>query len=61
MPYLGRTPDLPAWWLFCDPVEDPWRDDPRFERMIAKLGFAAEHQVARATLARMLRERSANS
>jgi tetratricopeptide (TPR) repeat protein len=59
LPFLERTPYMPAWWLFWDPMWDAWRDDPRFLQLITKLGRAAEYQVARATLARMLAEKPA--
>jgi hypothetical protein len=35
---------------------DPWREDPRFEQLMAHLGRAEEYKVARATLARMQQE-----
>ena len=38
---------------------DPWRDDPRFQQLMVKLGCVAEYKVARETLARMLKEQAA--
>ena len=38
-------------------IWDDVRDDPRFHRLLAKLGCAAEYRVGRETLARLLKER----
>ena len=58
LPYLERTPHMPRRRLFWDPMWDQWRDDPRFQQLMVKLGCAAEYKVARETLARMLKEQA---
>ncbi len=57
-PLLEKCP--PIFWqqIYWDPVFDPVRETPRFRQMLEKLGCAAEYQVARATLARLLKEAS---
>ena len=54
LPFLERTPVLPAIWLFWDAMWDPWREDPRFAVLIAKLGRTEDYGVARETVARMI-------
>jgi TolB-like protein/tetratricopeptide (TPR) repeat protein len=58
-PLLEKCP--PIFWqqIYWDPVFDPVRATPRFRQMLEKLGCAAEYQVARATLARLLKEAGA--
>jgi len=53
MPYLERTPRGIQSLFFWNPVWDRWRDDPRFLRLMEKIGCMEEYKVARATLARM--------
>ena len=56
MPYLERTPPGVNSIYFWNPIWDRWRDDPRFLRLMEKLGCMAEYKVARATLKRMQQE-----
>ena len=56
LPSLEHTPPLTRRLFFGDALFDPWRDDPRFQQLLVKLNCAAEHQVARETLTRMLKE-----
>jgi len=59
LPSLEHTPPITRRLLFWDAMFDPWRDDPRFQQLLVKLNCAAEYQVARQTLTRMLKEREA--
>jgi hypothetical protein len=59
LPSLEHTPPLTRRLLFWDALFDPWRDDPRFQKLLVNLNCAAEYQVARETLTRMLKEREA--
>ena len=59
LPSLEHTPPITRRLLFWDALFDPWRDDPRFQQLLVKLNCAAEYQVARETLTRMLKEREA--
>ncbi len=54
-PYLERTPVAQQAVFYWNPVWDRWREDPRFQRLLEKLGRANEYGVARETLARLLR------
>lgn len=54
LPFLERTPSSVRRRLYWDPIWDPWRDDPRFQQLMVKLGCVEEYKLARATLARML-------
>ena len=56
LPFLERTSGAMKTDLYWDPMWDPWRDDPRFPQLMAKLNCAEQYKIARATLARMLRE-----
>ena len=58
-PYLERTPPGMCEIFFWNPMWDRWRDDPRFLGLLEKLGCMTEYKVARATLARMLKEQAA--
>jgi tetratricopeptide (TPR) repeat protein len=58
-PYLERTPKGIVSLFFWNPIWDRWRDDPRFQRLMEKIGCMAEYKVARETLARMLKEQEA--
>jgi serine/threonine-protein kinase len=53
IPYLERAGVMSRRNLFWDPLFDPFRNDPRFAQLMAKLGWAAEYKVARETLARL--------
>lgn len=59
LPYLERSGLMTQWSLFWAPMWDPFRDDPRFLQLLAKLGCAEEYKIARETLARMLKEQAA--
>jgi tetratricopeptide (TPR) repeat protein len=58
LPYLERTPVVLFRSLYWEEMWAPWRDDPRFRQLLAKLGCAAEYAIARASLARLPEERS---
>jgi len=55
-PLLEKIPTIFWQQLYWEPVFDHVRDTPRFHQLLEKLGCAAEYQVARETLARMLKE-----
>ena len=59
LPFLERTPTVSLPALVWDPMWDPWRSDPRFEKLFEKLNFTEPYKVGRATLARMLAEQAA--
>ena len=59
LPLLEQTPFVLRREFYWGTMFDPWRDDPRFQKLMAKFGYAEEYKVARATLARMLREQAA--
>jgi tetratricopeptide (TPR) repeat protein len=52
-PLLERTPLAMQYIFFWSPLWDPWRDDPRFVRLLNKLGCEKEYRVARKTGALM--------
>ena len=56
LPFLERTPPALFSRFHYLPIWDGVRDDPRFRRLISKLGCEAEYLVGRETLARMLKE-----
>ncbi len=56
LPHLARTLVTPGRGFFWDPLWDRWRDDPRFHRLLARLGRTEDYTVARATLARLRAE-----
>ena len=56
LPFLAQTPPITKRVIFWDAMFDPYRDDPRFQQLILKLNCVEEYKVARATLARMLKE-----
>ncbi len=58
-PFLEKAATVTRRRLFWDAMWDPYRDDPRFHQLLAKLGCAEEYKVARETLARMLKEQAA--
>jgi serine/threonine-protein kinase len=55
-PLLEKTPSTLHYLYYWDPLWDSWRDDPRFLRLMEKLGCMDEYKVARATLSRMQRQ-----
>jgi hypothetical protein len=59
LPFLEQT--APAFFsrFNYQTIWDDVRDDPRFHRLLAKLGCEAEYRLGRETLARMLGEREA--
>ncbi len=57
--FLKYTPSSVVRNIYWDAMWDPWREDPRFTQLMAKLGRAEEYKVARATLARMQQEQAA--
>ncbi len=59
LPLLKPFPPGSQDRLYWSPIFDPVREDPRFLRKVEELGVAAEYKVARATLARMLKEQEA--
>jgi TolB-like protein/Tfp pilus assembly protein PilF len=59
-PFLAQTPTTLRYIYLWDPLWDAWRDDPRFSRLLEKLGSMADYKVARATLERMQREAGAS-
>jgi len=59
LPFLERMSPTYFARFHYQTLWDDVRDDPRFHRLIAKLGCAAEYRLGRETLARMLREREA--
>jgi TolB-like protein/Tfp pilus assembly protein PilF len=61
LPFLERAPVALRLDLFWDQVWDPWRDDPRFLQLMVKLNCADHYRVARATLARMLKEQKSGN
>ena len=59
LPYLEHTPAQPVRYLYWDESWDKWRDDPRFQRLMEKLGRTEEYNTARASIARLLQEQPA--
>ena len=55
LPFLERTPPSLFSRFYYLPIWDGVRDDPRFGKLITKLGCEAEYQAGRETLARMMR------
>lgn len=53
LPYLERTPPRAKHRMYWEPIWDPWREDPRFHQLLARLKCAEEYAVARRSLARM--------
>jgi serine/threonine-protein kinase len=54
LPYLERTSTTLFSRFYYLPIWDDVRDDPRFQRLISKLGCDAEYKLGRETMARML-------
>jgi len=57
LPFLEQTSPTFFARFHYQVIWDDVRDDPRFHRLLAKLGCEAEYRTGRETLARMLRER----
>jgi TolB-like protein/Tfp pilus assembly protein PilF len=51
-PFLERTPVNVQHMFYWSPVWDAWRDDPRFRKLLAKLGCEDAHRLARAAVSR---------
>ncbi|MDI1319815.1 MAG: hypothetical protein PSW75_06415, partial [bacterium] len=56
---LEHMPDIVQSRLYWHPMLDSVRDTPAFQQLMVKFNCVAEYQVARATLARMLKEQEA--
>ncbi|MSU50787.1 MAG: hypothetical protein EXS37_17155 [Opitutus sp.] len=57
LPYLeAGVPVVQSRSLYYDSMWDPWREDPRFKGLIAKLGISAEYERAREELAGLPKE-----
>ena len=54
LPFLERSSTTLFSRFYYLPIWDDVRDDPRFHRLISKLGCEAEYKLGRETLARML-------
>ncbi len=54
LPFLERSPTTIMSRLYYLPIWDDVRDDPRFQRLISKLGCEAEYKIGRETLGRMV-------
>jgi len=61
LPFLEGTCGALKLDLYWDQMWDPWRGDPRFQQLMLKLNCAEEYKVARATLARMLKEQGSGN
>ena len=59
LPFLAQTPPVMKRAIYWDTMFDPYRDDPRFQQLLAKLNCVEEYKVARETLARLLKEQQA--
>jgi hypothetical protein len=55
LPFLEHSPVIPRSRLLWDEMWDPYRADPRFAPLLAKLGLTEAYQTARETQARMLK------
>ncbi len=55
VPYLIRTPQVARRVLYWSDVFDPYRDQPAFIELMAKMGSAAEYATARETRARLIK------
>jgi serine/threonine protein kinase/TolB-like protein/Tfp pilus assembly protein PilF len=53
VPFLEHSPVILFRSLYWEEIWDPWREDPRFQALLVKLGCAEEYKVARASLARL--------
>jgi tetratricopeptide (TPR) repeat protein len=54
LPFLERTAPTLFSRLYYVPIWDDVREDPRFQRLISKLGCEVEYKIGRETLARMV-------
>ncbi len=59
LPELNNLPAIASNRLYWNPMFDPVRDTPAFQQLLVKLNCVEEYKVARATLARMLKEQAA--
>ncbi len=59
VPHLERASVMTDRNLFWAPMWDPFRETPRFQQLLAKIGCVEEYKVARATLVRLQRESAA--
>ncbi|MEY2880168.1 MAG: hypothetical protein RLZZ15_2548, partial [Verrucomicrobiota bacterium] len=59
LPFLEKCPPVVFRRLYGDPLFDPFREDPRFGELLAKLGCSAEYKLGRETLKRMRSEGAA--
>jgi tetratricopeptide (TPR) repeat protein len=59
LPFLELTPPITKRVIYWDAMFDPYREDPSFQQLLMKLNCVEEYKVARATLARMLKEQEA--
>jgi TolB-like protein/Tfp pilus assembly protein PilF len=57
--FLKHTPSSMVRSLYWESMWDPWREDPRFAQLLARLGRAEEYKVGREALARLLKESGA--
>ncbi len=53
LPFLERTTPLSVSRIYWNELFDPYRNDPRFAQLMAKLGCTEEYRTARETLARL--------
>ena len=56
LPQLATMPVMAQNLVYWHPMFDPVRDTPEFRQLLVKLNCVEEYKVARATLARMLKE-----
>ncbi len=56
LPQLATMPVIVQNRIYWHPLFDPVRDTPEFQQLLVKLNCVEQYKVARATLARMLKE-----
>jgi tetratricopeptide (TPR) repeat protein len=59
LPYLEQVQPTFYRDIFWNTIFDPVRDDPRFLRLVDKLGITQEYRAARRSLARVIKEQEA--
>ena len=59
LPQLASMPVIVQNRIYWHPMFDPVRDTPEFQQLLVKVNCVEEYKVARATLARMLKEAKA--